>query len=461
MKMTKFFAGLLVLGTLAGCSKESGMDASEGVPTTASISIQVSAPGVRSAATRAASQVGEKEVATVDILVFDKAGVLETIKSGMTPDQTDPDQTKYQVTTSTGQKTIYAIVNNGGKVSNLTTGMTLQAFEQKAFEAAKADAATPGQEKIDVSIAKADNFLMFGQQAQVLDKDQAQNAVEIRVKRASAKSQVLFTDQVKQSANFQPANTAVTFSEAKSQLAQLQSSMFVALGGQFSDDTKILNWTTATTDNSLYNREDLWIAARAKGFDQANDGEMDAAAAVTAYSHYAPENKNATPQMKNTTCALIRVKIAPTTFTVNEGTQAGGTFYAIVKFNAADKVGDYKELASYYGIYKDQATANAELDKIDAGQKALYQVIEYTDGLSYYRLNLRDMQNGTNASERYSILRNNFYKVTVTEINNIGWNRPEDLVDPTDPTPVETETSLEATIVVEDWSDVDMNEPLG
>ena len=93
-------------------------------------------------------------------------------------------------------------------------------------------------------------------------------------------------------------------------------------------------------------------------------------------------------------------------------------------------------------------------------EKDKYGIVTFTDGYCYYRLNLRDMTQATSAA-RYSVLRNNFYKVTVTEINNLGWNNPGDLVDPEDKTPVETETSLKVTITVADWTDVDMNEPLG
>jgi hypothetical protein len=44
------------------------------------------------------------------------------------------------------------------------------------------------------------------------------------------------------------------------------------------------------------------------------------------------------------------------------------------------------EIKSYYGIYKDETTANAA--KATAGND--YAVIKYTDGYAYYRLNLRE-----------------------------------------------------------------------
>ena len=163
---------------------------------------------------------------------------------------------------------------------------------------------------------------------------------------------------------------------------------------------------------------------------------------------------------------LVRVKATPTKWTSEDGTFDGltGTFYAIVKYSTDQAMDqNYQTLESYYGIYKDKATADAVLASGDlsaAPDKAKYAVLEYTNGYSYYRLNLRDINKAT-SKERYSVLRNNFYKVTVTEINNIGWNNPGDLVDPDDNRPVETETSLKVTITVEDWTDVDMNEPLG
>lgn len=460
----KFVAVTMAAATalFAACNKETrfGQEGvvTEGVPTYASITVAVNNSGTK-VATRAASQTGEKEIANVDILIFDKNGVLETVAPAVSVSTgTDTDYESGVIKTTTGQKTVYVIANNGGKVASLAPGLSLSAFEQMMYEAV--NVAEDEYKTITVPIATASQFLMFGSTpATLAEKQQSDpNVVTLSVTRAAAKSQ-LFFNNVQTSATFQPENTAVTFTNASSLLAQMQQQMYVALGSRVSPAGNVTPW-----DNT-YDKDANWIAARTVGFDQNNASEMTT---VVEYSHYTAENVNTTPLMNNTTCMLVRVKATPTTWSSEDGTyDAGtGTFFAIVK-HTTDVTGDqnYQTLESYYGIYKDRATADAVLNQpggalYDAADKAKYEILEYTNGYSYYRLNLRDMNQAT-SSARYSVLRNNFYKVTVTEINNIGWNNPGELVDPDDERPVETETALKVTITVEDWTDVNMNEPLG
>lgn len=454
----KLFAVTMAAATafLAACNKETNYgqqgQVPEGIPTYASISVVVSNPGSK-VATRAASQEGEKEITNVDILIFDKSGVLETVAQAVSVTSGSGYETGV-IQTTTGQKTVYVIANNSSKVTPLTPGLSLSAFEQMTYEAVNVGAADAYD--ITVPIATASNFLMFGSTpATLAEKQQSDpNVVSLSVKRAAAKSQLLFSN-VQTSENFQPENVAVDFTDASTQLAQMQTQMYVALGDRESAG-EVTKWY------DVYNDDAKWIAARVNGFDQNNSSEMKT---VVEYSHYTAENVHATPLMNNTTCMLVRVKATPTKWTSDAGTQAPeGTFYAIVKYSTDVTLDqNYQTLESYYGIYKDKATADAVLASGDLSadpDKAKYAVLEYTNGYSYYRLNLRDINKAT-SKERYSVLRNNFYKVTVTEINNIGWNNPGDLVEPDDERPVETETSLKVTITVEDWTDVNMNEPLG
>lgn len=453
----KFVAVTMAAATalFAACNKETrfGQEGvvTEGVPTYASITVAVNNSGTK-VATRAASQTGEKEIANVDILIFDKNGVLETVAPAVSVSTgTDTDYESGVIKTTTGQKTVYVIANNGGKVASLAPGLSLSAFEQMMYEAV--NVAEDEYKTITVPIATTSQFLMFGSTpATLAEKQQSDpNVVTLSVTRAAAKSQ-LFFNNVQTSATFQPENTAVTFADASSRLAQMQKQMYVALGSRFSPAGNVTVW------DGSYDADGKWIAARTVGFDQNNASEMTT---VVEYSHYTAENVNQTPLMNNTTCMLVRVKATPTTWSSEDGSESGdGTFYVIVK-HTTDVTGDqnYQTLESYYGIYKDQATAQNVLTT-DLANDAHYEILTYTNGYSYYRLNLRDMNQAT-SSARYSVLRNNFYKVTVTEINNIGWNNPGELVDPDDERPVETETALKVTITVEDWTDVNMNEPLG
>ena len=89
-----------------------------------------------------------------------------------------------------------------------------------------------------------------------------------------------------------------------------------------------------------------------------------------------------------------------------------------------------------------------------------YEVLEYTNGISYYRLNIRDIRK-TALTEKYAVNRNHYYKVNITEISNLGFNTATGTI-PTEPTtPLETQTYISADITIETWTVVDMNEPLG
>lgn len=447
MKMKLFAAMMAAAALFAACNKETNFGGEnsvpEGLPTTASISVTAGNLGTR--ATYAASQAGESDLTTVDILIFNNNGVLETLAQSVKPGADG----KYNVRTTTGEKTVYVVANNGGLVGNLQVGMTLGAFQATTIAAASANGSTHA---VDVPIARAGNFLMIGSAPASLSEEEALNSVGITVTRAAAKSQLLFKG-VQASDSFKPENVAVTFGDAASMLAQLQTVMSVVAPA--ASTGTLTPWDAENSKTTSVN----WIAARTTDFDTSNAQES---AAVVDFSHYMPENIiSGEPLMNNTTCMIVRVKATPTTWSSEEGSQTGdGTFYAIVKYtsNQADQQG-YETLDSYYGIYKDRTAAESALAAI-ASEKDYYGVIDFTGGYCYYRLNLRDITK-TVSGGRYNVLRNNFYKVTVTEINNIGWNNPTDLVNPDDIRPVETETSLDVTITVADWLDVNMNEPLG
>ena len=87
-------------------------------------------------------------------------------------------------------------------------------------------------------------------------------------------------------------------------------------------------------------------------------------------------------------------------------------------------------------------------------------MLTYTNGISYYRLNIRDIRE-TTLTKKYAVNRNHYYKVNITEISNLGFNTAAGTI-PTEPTtPLETQTHISADITIEPWTVVDMNEPLG
>ena len=198
--------------------------------------------------------------------------------------------------------------------------------------------------------------------------------------------------------------------------------------------------------------------------------KIDWLAAATDYdntfanSRYLAENVNEAPVTGNTSYVLVELTVKPTQTSDADGNFTDSAlgenadFWVLASHNAAD--GDItfltKEDKILYFAAEDAATAYlaAQTDLAD------YKVLKYTEGKSYYRLNIRDIKQRT-LTEEYAVLRNHYYKVNITEISNLGFNTPDGTV-PTDPeTPLETQTYISAEILIEPWTVVEMNEPLG
>ncbi len=478
----KIIFGAALIASFASCTnetnfgQESAGQVEEGIPTYARIKLSVNQMGSRAGLSRAAAiKDGQESNLTggVRILVFNKNNVLETIKLIEVPITAEQEISEL-IETTTGEKTIYAIANpkagDAGEneaIKNITIGMTLSAFQNLQLEAVKQQ--TKGGES-EVLIAKADNFLMVGSSnATLVSKTGAEyNAVSINVTRLASKVAMKMSDAAKKSdLNFVPANTVVNVSEAKFQLAQNNKQSFVYVApNNFSpngadtqvDETfenekvyshlTVGDWNTTTWKNEL----------GTKGF--TDNGDAGTTALTMDDFIYTSENINQTPRVGNITFAMIKVKLTPTKFTDENGTLAGdGTFYAVAQYDkAATTKAD--QIVTYHGIYSTKDKADAAITQLTADGKHNCSVITYTAGISYYRLNLRDLNKKT-PFERYALKRNSYYQVLVNGINNPGVSNVKDLFPENQTTPAEETTNIKATIKVADWTDIQVTEPLG
>lgn len=478
----KMIFGAALIASFASCTnetnfgQESAGQVEEGIPTYARIKLSVNQMGSRAGLSRAAAiKDGQESNLTggVRILVFNKNNVLETIKLIAGP-ITAEQEIDELIETTTGEKTIYAIANpkagDAGEneaIKNITIGMTLSAFQNLQLEAVKQQ--TKGGES-EVLIAKADNFLMVGSSnATLVSKTGADyNAVYIDVTRLASKVAMKMSDAAKKSdLNFVPANTAVNVSEAKFQLAQNNKQSFVYVApNNFSpngadtqvDETfenekvyshlTVGDWNTTTWKNEL----------GTKGF--TDNGDAGTTALTKDDFIYTSENINQTPRVGNITFAMIQVKLTPTKFTDDAGTLAtDGTFYAVAQYEEAGTTKADK-IETYHGIYKTKEEAQKAITRLTGENIHNCSVIEYKGGISYYRLNLRDLKK-TTPFERYALKRNSYYQVLVNGINNPGVSNVKDLFPSDQTTPAEETTNIKATIKVADWTDIQVTEPLG
>lgn len=445
MKTKSIIAGMLSTMLLAvGCNKEDGgnlVTPEAGVKTYASFSVSLLNQSTRAASNDLNAVTEETKISDLYIYIFN-GGVLET--KGQITLNTDNKGTTALATT-TGTKTIYAVPNYNatGDIGSLQSD-----FEKQLIAA--------------TDIAEENGFFMAGKtEATLTEKTQVQaiedaNLIKISVARGAAKVQMQFEANV-------PVKPVVnaTVANAKFTLAQQNSHTYLAklIVDGVSPKGKSAEQTDADQDGTydhlvkLPQTDAIKWTAGLTAYDNA-----------FANSQYLAENVNQTPTTGNTSYVLVSLQVTPqakadgTGNVIETPLTPGTTFYVLAKKEAASGKITFatKEDKILYFEQETDATTykNAQVDL------ATYEVLAYTNGISYYRLNIRDIRE-TTLTKKYAVNRNHYYKVNITEISNLGFNTAAGTI-PTDPTtPLETQTYISADITIEAWTVVDMNEPLG
>lgn len=446
MKTKSIIAGMLSTMLLAvGCNKEDGgnrVTPEAGVKTYASFSVSLLNQSTRAVSNDLNAVTEETKISDLYIYIFN-GGVLET--KGQITLNTDNKGTTALATT-TGTKTIYAVPNYSAKGD---IGSLQSDFEKQLIAA--------------TDIAEENGFFMAGKaEATLTEKTQEQaiedaNLIKISVVRGAAKVQMQFGDNV-------PVKLVVNASvaNAKFTLAQQNSQTYLAklTAGEFSPKGKTAEQTDTDHDGTYDHLMKL----------PTTDDELKWIDAGTTYqntyatSKYLAENVNQTPTTGNTSYVLVSLQVTPRAkadaagTVTNGGFTQGATFYVLAKKEAASGKITFA-LKDKQILYFEQET-DATTYKTAQGNLNDYEVLAYTNGISYYRLNIRDIREN-DLTKKYAVNRNHYYKVNITEISNLGFNTAAGTI-PTDPTtPLETQTYISADITIEAWTVVDMNEPLG
>lgn len=446
MKTKSIIAGMLSTMLLAvGCNKEDGgnrVTPEAGVKTYASFSVSLLNQSTRAASTDPNAVAEETKISDLYIYIFN-GGVLET-KGQITLDINNKGTTA--LATTTGTKTIYAVPNYNAKGD---IGSLQSDFEKQLIDA--------------TDIAKENGFFMAGKtEATLTEKTQEQaiedaNLIKISVARGAAKVQMQFEANV-------PVKPVVnaTVAEAKFTLAQQNSQTYLAKlvdgvspkgkkAEQLDDDndgTYDHLMKLPTTDDEL-----KWIDARTTYQN------------TYATSKYLAENVNQTPTTGNTSYVLVSLQVTPQAKADGTGAviatplMPGTTFYVLAKKEPTSGKITFA-LKDNQILYFEQETDATAYKTAQGTILNDYEVLTYTNGISYYRLNIRDIRK-TALTEKYAVNRNHYYKVNITEISNLGFNTAAGTI-PTEPTtPLETQTYISADITIKAWTVVDMNEPLG
>lgn len=446
MKTKSIIAGMLSTMLLAvGCNKEDGgnrVTPEAGVKTYASFSVSLLNQSTRTAANDPNANDNETKISDLNIYIFN-GGVLET--KGKITLNTDNKGTTALATT-TGTKTIYAVANYNNAQGAI--GSLQSDFEKQLIAA--------------TDIAEENGFFMAGKtEATLTERTQEQaiedaNLIKISVARGAAKVQMQFVANV-------PVKPVVnaTVADAKFTLAQQNSQMYLAklTAGEFSPMGKTAEQTDADVDGTYDHLTKLPQEDVIKWTNGLTTYDN-----TFANSQYLAENVNEAPTTGNTSYVLVSLQVTPqaTADATGNVTQTaltpGTTFYVLAKKELTSGKITFALKDNQILYFKQEVDAttykNTQVDL------ATYNVETYTDGISYYRLNIRDIRE-TTLIKKYAVNRNHYYKVNITEISNLGFNTAAGTI-PTEPTtPLETQTHISADITIEPWTVVDMNEPLG
>lgn len=446
MKTKSIIAGMLSTMLLAvGCNKEDGgnrVTPEAGVKTYASFSVSLLNQSTRAASTDPNAVTEETKIRDLNIYIFN-GGVLET-KGRITLNTDNKGITA--LATTTGTKTIYAVPNYNNAQGAI--GSLQSDFEKQLIAA--------------TDIAEENGFFMAGKtEATLTEQDEnaaIANPIAITVARGAAKVQMQFGDNV-------PVKSVVnaTVANAKFTLAQQNSQMYLAklTAGEFSPRGTTAEQKDDDRDGTYDHLTKL----------PTTDVEFKWINAATTYqntyatSKYLAENVNEAPTTGNTSYVLVSLQVTPQAKADGTGAviatplMPGTTFYVLAKKEPTSGKITFA-LKDNQILYFEQETDATTYKTAQGTILNDYEVLTYTNGISYYRLNIRDIRK-TALTEKYAVNRNHYYKVNITEISNLGFNTAAGTI-PTEPTtPLETQTYISADITIEAWTVVDMNEPLG
>lgn len=418
MKVKNLLLAGLAVAAMTACSNDEIVDNSALITgEDASIRISFLAPetgtrGVSEGGTNAGS-MDESKITTATI-VLDYNGTKRIVKENMSLSGT-PDGDKVRIAStdafvvSAGTATIYAFINPTDALNAALTAGT--AYNSLVI----GTQAWTNLDYLTTTVAAKDMFLMSGASDGtfniVAGKDD--NEVEIDVNRVAAKLEEL-TDANKA---FELQAPTVTSKDGK----------LVAV--------KITNhsYSNLTTNSYALPQVNSWTGENTY-FQPVTDGDFSW---ITTSVTYCLENKVGTvygTAKATATNAHYKGQV----YFYEEGTEnytEASTFFVKTFYDGATKRVIY---TSWDEMRKDFGNLPATEPEKEADLKG-YEIEKYTDGVCYYDAPIQHV--GKNCT----IERNNWYQLTVTTINDLGW--PGEL-----PPPPTAPTKLIVTAKIQPWT---------
>lgn len=446
MKAKAIFSGILAaMVTLASCSSNEPVDPEQnrlvkGDPSYTAFSIKMSKPSTRAVADDDYSDPTEQSVQSVNIYIF-SGGVLEvTSKPEINSEVTAP------VAVSTGDKVVYAVTSENIELTAVAEETLLKDFEKQLFDAASEKIAADG------------DFVMIGREKITVIKcteEQARNnPQEIAVDRAAAKLQVKYDAEkvkVRETINAQ-------FSACEFTPAQSIRQMYLTLGeGMYS----FIGEKTTDSKNKAKSYYPGLVDVPATFEDGVFCTSPTEFSVDYAESRYMGENINENPTTGKVTFALVRLKAKPNgKLYGNKNLPTDGTFYVLARNIASSSTWIFASDNNYNIVYF-ATEADAKKYGTDNNLSSDFKPYKYDKGMTYYRVDLKNTADEeATLSQKYRVVRNNYYRVNITEIKNLGAPTAPGVV-PDDPeTPIEQDSFLACELTVKPWTFHEQNSTL-
>ena len=418
MKMRNYFKSALLASAFivgfASCSNDDeigGADLGDAVSTMVQVAITQSGPATY--ATEGAT-LDESKVMSVTLYIFNKNKVLEAVENLQTS------LTKsFKLTT--GMHYFYAALNvpSGLLAANaVTIGMPLNTFEKVVAE------------NLAENTLKSSGFLMTNVGAPVernliVEATPSANKITIKVGRALAKVNAAFAP-LSETGGGKLERGTVQYKIRNNPKKMYFMPVYeanVLKTPFFADVTPV--------PESNYFHMTSYSSALTSGFGNT--------------ALYTIENSNEIPRQGNSTHLMIQGKFVPEKLLNADGTGEGP---------ALGTNGEFWRIRKADGTFTDKFYRV----KPNTAQIGTGVAFHYDKGVCYYALWVADNLQ-TNATAKYTVKRNNFYKVTITSVSGPGGNSEDgDNGGVTDPEEeLDAETQIKATIEILPWNVIDQS----
>ncbi|WP_165042482.1 Mfa1 family fimbria major subunit [Dysgonomonas sp. ZJ709] len=422
-----------MLISFASCNNDENVDTgggsivSNGVATTAKITLTQSQPVTYAPTGTEQADPNEKNINTAILLIFDAKQSFEQAVS------LDIDvYASKTITTTTGTHYFYAIVNETAAITDIVStykkgAISLNDVKKDVIDIAAIDELTTDDDFLMTSVGTPISKILISASVGEAETEGNENNFKIEVGRAVAKVNVYMEPD----ANTDPSGGVLTAVKYKihnnpKQMYIVPKFEGIQLWAPFYSAENVI--TTSYFNNLEYLRTDK------------------------SEPSYAMENSNEIPKEGNATYISVKGVYEPkVVYNRNEVIStpaADKTFYRI--WSAEDNSWNEKFFNENPYPLIDQLVESGDI------------VVKYTEGVCYYRLYLADNEEST-VIAKHTVKRNTYFKVTITSVSGVGGsaegggNEPTVPTDPKPENPLASETNIHATIDVMPWSVIEQS----